>query len=244
MPEQQQPNDVPQLKNDDQLEVQQSTRAQNSPESTTGSHSLARTAIAQMSGTGPNAEDVYQATVQELAADPQAAVSAIAEMYGATPEDQYTERWSQIHLLSELSTPAALAVFEDLLSTPIPPEKMPGMVVYSTVGEETIIRTTAVEGIAKIAARGNNDALEMLRKYVQHESFSVRRAAIQTYIEIVGPESREELRASLPAEDHFILDIRRANVQEIPQARPERSNADTLDQAPPPSFPFGPTIDK
>jgi len=244
MPEQQQPNDVPQLKNDDQLEVQQSTRAQNSPESTTGSHALAQTAIAQMSGAGPNAEDEYQATLQDLAADPQAAVAAITDMYGATPEDQYTERWSQIHLLSDLATPAALAVFEDLLSTPIPPEKMPGMVVYSTVGEETIIRTTAVEGIGKLAARGNSDALEMLRKYTQHESFSVRRAAIQAYIEVAGSDAREELRASLPEEDQYILDIRRANIQEIPQARPEHSRADSSDQAPPPSFPFGPTIDK
>ena len=106
------------------------------------------------------------------------------------------------------------------------------MVTYSTVGEEVMIRTTAIEGITHLAGGGDRQALDLLRKHTHHDTFSVRRAAIQGYLEAAGPDAREELRRMLPERDHFILDIRRADVQEVPQPSVEPTTEDR-DQVPP-----------
>lgn len=235
--------DAPHLDTDDALEVEESRRPAIPEEADSEYAPLVVAALAQMSGAEPDAEARYQATLQALSVEPQAAADTIAAIYRATPEDQYVERWSQVHLMSDLEITESLAMFEELLSTPIPPEKAPGMVTYSTVGEETMIRMTAVEGIGRLAARDDRKALAALREHTRHESFSVRRAAIQAYIDVVGEEGREELRYELPEEDQFILDVRRASIQEVPQPRVERETRG-LDQPPPAKMPFGPRVDK
>jgi hypothetical protein len=73
----------------------------------------------------------------------------------------YPTRWAHVHAASELRHPAALPFLRNLILTPIPPEESPDPHSFSTVGEETILRTTAVEGIGYLA-RGRADATEML----------------------------------------------------------------------------------
>ena len=74
--------------------------------------------------------------------------------------------------------------------------------------------------------------MELLLRYAQHETFSVRRAAIQGYIEAAVPDARDELRDRLPEEDRLILDIRRADVQDVPQPSVEQT-IDDGDPVPP-----------
>jgi hypothetical protein len=193
-----------------------------------------------MMGSGPDAELNYRAGLQALARDARAAVGAVRDMYRATPEDRYVDRWTQVHLLADLRNKAALSDFDNILSTPIPPEKAPDMITYSTVGEETMIRTTAIEGITRIGAEGDRDALELLRKHMRHENFSVRRAAIQGYLEAAGEDARDELRRGLPERDRFILDIRRASVQEVPQPSVVERPSDEPDRVPPAQMPLPP----
>src|SRR5215207_4989431 len=232
--------DTPRLYPDDELtlrEGQRASAAQGDPDSPSA---RVRTAINQMSASGPDAELNYRATLRALASDAPAAVGAVRDMYRATPEDQYMDRWTQVHLLAELRNSAALSAFDNILSTPIPPEKMPDAIIYSTVGEEAMIRTTAIEGITRIAAQGDRQALELLRKHMQHANFSVRRAAIQGYLEAAGEGARDELRRVLPERDHFILDIRRAEVQDVPQPSVVERPSDEVDQAPPAQMPLPP----
>jgi HEAT repeat protein len=238
------PSDGPQLDADDNLILEMADSKPEPEDEPDSARSRVRAAISQMSASGDDAEARYQATLNELKSDPKAAVAAMYEIYKLTSEDQYVDRWSQIHLLSELRESAALPVFNAILSTPIPPEKMPGMVTHSTVGEEVMIRTTAIEGIVGLARQGDQEAAAMLRKHVQHDSFSVRRAAIQGYLEVGGAGAREELSKLLPEKDHFILDIRRANVGDVPQPRVE-AISEERDQAPPARIPSlaKPTID-
>lgn len=221
MPEQSQASDAPRLDTDDRLTVEFAEPAA-APADPNSPEALARNTISLMAATGPDAESNYQAALRTLARQPDAAVAAVAEIYRATPEDQYLTRWAQVHLLSDLREKAALDFFEKILTEPIPPEKAPDMITYSTVGEEVMIRTTAVEGITRLAATGNRRALELLRKYAQHEVFSIKRAAVQGYLEAAGPDARDQLRKILREEDHFILNIRRRDVHEVPQPRIER----------------------
>jgi HEAT repeat protein len=147
-----------------------------------------------------------------------------------------------VQLLADLRESAALDLFQSILAAPIPPEKAPDMITYSTVGEEVMIRTTAIEGITRLAATGDRRALELLREYAQHEVFSIKRAAVQGYLDAVGPKGREELRKILKKQDHFILDLRRTEVQNVPQPRVERPST-TMDE-PPPARLLPPTIEE
>jgi hypothetical protein len=232
MPKQRGSSDAPWMDSDDDLSVQEvarDTTAQTDPESLTV---RVQTAINQMSASGPNAEEEYQLMLRALVREPEQAAAAIAGMYRETPEDQYIARWAQVQLLSDLRDDATLSAFDDILSTPIPPEKAPLMITYSTVGEEVMIRTTAIDGITRLAARGDRRAIDVLRKHTQHEALSVRRAAIQGYLQVAGPDAREELRKMLPERDHFLLDIRRVDVRDVPQPQIERPSEEQ-DQVPP-----------
>jgi hypothetical protein len=62
--------------------------------------------------------------------------------------------------------------------------------------------------------------------------FSIRRAAVQGYLDAGGPGARDELRKALPEQDRFILDIRRRSVEDVPQPRVERQST-KKDEAPP-----------
>jgi hypothetical protein len=243
MPNQRESSDTPKMDTDDTFIPQEASPALNPQQDPNNFISRIRTAISQMSASGPDAELNYQSTLRALASDPQAAVAAVATLYRTIPEDQYMERWSQVHLLADLRNDAALSVFDTIISTPLPPERAPDMITYSTVGEEVMIRTTAIEGVTRLAASGDRQALELLRKHVQHDNFSVRRAAIQGYVEAAGQGARDELRNVLPAQDHFILDIRRAEVQDVPQPRVERTS-DEQDQVPPARVAPRPKIEK
>jgi hypothetical protein len=57
----------------------------------------------------------------------------------------------QLRAAAELQHPAALPFLFNLVLTPIPPEESPDPHSFSTVAEETILRTTAVEGIGHLA---------------------------------------------------------------------------------------------
>jgi HEAT repeat protein len=246
MPGRRESPDTPRLATDDELTLREGQRAaasgaQAEPDSP---RARVRTAINQMSGSGPDAELNYRVTLRELASDPRAAVAAVREMYRATPEDRYLDRWTQVHLLADLRNGAARPVLDQILSTPIPPEKAPGMITYSTVGEEAMIRTTAIEGLTRLAAQGDREALELLRKHMGHENFSVRRAAIQGYLEAAGEGARDELRRVLPERDQFILNIRRAQVQDVPQPSVVERPSEEVDQAPPAEMPLPPKIEE
>src|SRR5438067_2339987 len=101
-----------------------------------------------------------------------------------------------------------------------------------------MIRTTAVEAIAQIADR-NKRALELLLKRAHHENFSVKRAAIQGYLEHGGKGAREALDKVLSKKDQYILDIHRVKVREAPQGEGGLYLvcADGEEELPPPSLP-------
>jgi hypothetical protein len=175
-------------------------------------------AVNSMGGVGLEAEAGYQKALYALGRKAAAAVKIVAAEYRDLPEDSYLDRWSLVHLLAELKHPASLQLLDDILSSAIPEEKSPDPHGLTTVGEEIMIRTTAVEALTRLAGDGNEAAAKLLLKHARHENFSVRRASIQGYLEYGGPEARQVLLKTLPRKDRSILRIRRQNVGEVPQA--------------------------
>jgi hypothetical protein len=88
------------------------------------------------------------------------------------------------------------------------------------VGNETVLRTTAIEGLGHLAKEGNKDALQALFQVLREPSISLRRAAIQAILGVrKSAEQVEKIKACLPPEHHFLLELKRVKVQEVPQVR-------------------------
>lgn len=192
-------------------------------------------AVNQMGGIGEQAESEYQQSLDELRADSARAIRLVAFAYDHLPEERYLDRWALIQLMGDLAEPAALGHLDRILSQPIPPERSKDPHSFSTVGQEIVIRTTAIEVLARLAAGEDRTALDLLLKHMHHENFSVRRAAVQGYMMVGGPEARQRLLEHLPPRDHPLMDIRRPDVREVPQPRGELHLAGPeIDDAPRP----------
>lgn len=175
-------------------------------------------ALNMMGGVGEEAETKYQAALNDLRKQSAKVSRIVAAEYKNLPDDQYLDRWSLVQLLAELKDSSSLEVLDDLLSSRIPAERSKDPHSFSTVGEEIMIRTTAVEALTRIADNKNEKALEILLKHTQHKNFSVKRAAIQGYLAHGGKDASNTLAKALPKNDQYILNIRRMDVREAPQA--------------------------
>lgn len=175
-------------------------------------------AINRMGGAGEYAEKCYQSALDGLARRAREVVAIVVAEYARLPRNQYLDRWSLVQLIAELRQEAALDFLDRLLSSDIPSEESSDPHSFTTMGEEVMIRTTAVEAVTRVAADGSARALEVLLRHARHENFSVKRAAIQGYLAYGGAHASERLKEILPERDHHILDIKRIDVRQAPQA--------------------------
>ncbi|CAH1215305.1 hypothetical protein PAECIP111893_03917 [Paenibacillus plantiphilus] len=175
--------------------------------------------VNRMGGVGADAEHKYRKALAELSKTAKEATAIIAAEYEHMQADQYLDRWSLVQLLTDLNEPSTISALEHVVSSAIPPEKSEDPHSFSTVGEEVIIRTTAIEGITQLAASGDERAREILLKHATNENFSIKRAAIQGFLTYGGKDARELLLKTLPKQDHSILDIQRTDVRRVPQAQ-------------------------
>lgn len=212
--------DTPGLTVDDRLEVQ----AMANPfhfERSVDAELAARIveAINRMGGAGESAERCYQQSLDGLARRAKEVTQALAQEAELLAEDRYLDRWALVQLMAELKHEGALDPLDRLLSARMPEERSSDPHGFTSVGEEVMIRTTAVEALARLAADGSQRACELLLRHASHENFSVRRAAVQGYLAHGGKQAEETLRKTLPERDHVILAIRRIDVRQAPQAQ-------------------------
>lgn len=175
-------------------------------------------AINQMGGIGESAEKCYQSALDGLARHAKEVIKVAATEYARLPKNQYLDRWSLVQLIAEIKDEASLEFLDRVLSSEIPPEESNDPHSFSTVGEEVMIRTTGVEAVTRLAADGSAKASEVLLRHVRHDNFSVKRAAIQGYLAHGGADAEEQLKKILPEHDHYILNIKRIDVSQAPQA--------------------------
>ncbi len=189
-------------------------------------------AINRMGGAGETAEEDYRTCIDRLYRKGKLVSSMIKAEYFDMPEDAYLDRWALVMLAVELHNDRSLGFFEKILSSAISEEQSKHPHSFSTVGEEVMIHTTAIEGVERMAADGNEDAVKLLFRNIGHESFSIRRAATQALLAIGGEEMRKKLEGELPKRHHDLLKIRRTDVREAEQAEgglfvKNRDDADT-----------------
>lgn len=169
---------------------------------------------------GPGVEDEYERTVADLRKEPEGTVIEIAKMMGASAANDFPLRWALIFAACELRHRAALALLTNIVDTPLPEEPKPPAHGFSIVANETILRTTAIDGIGELAKAGNKEAYEALFRVVRTPSISMRRAAVQAILQAGRSGAvANKLKSLLPPEQHFLLTLKRPSVDEVPQVK-------------------------
>ena len=184
--------------------------------------------LAAMSSLGTDAEDEYRRLLEVTRKQATEIVIEIVRREAKCAALDYSTRWGLIFSASELKHPAALPYLSSLVLTPLPPETSRNPHSLSVVGEETVLRTTAIDGVGHLAAAGRKEALEALLSFLAIPSLSIRRAAVQAILGTPGGgRLRKRVAESLPREQRFLLDLRRPEVRDVPQIRnPEKNLSD------------------
>ncbi|HTH53452.1 MAG TPA: HEAT repeat domain-containing protein [Edaphobacter sp.] len=165
-----------------------------------------------------NAEDGYARALERLRSQAEAVIPEIARIEATLREADYPTRFALIFAASELRNPAALPWLRSVALSRIPAERSRDPHSFSTVAEETILRTTAVDGIGQLAKDNNNEATEALFHCLATPSLSIHRASVQQLLDTPNV-SRDRIVAALPSDERFLLDLRRIKVNEAPQIR-------------------------
>jgi hypothetical protein len=176
-------------------------------------------AVNGMGAVGDDAEETYRRALGALAGRADEAMGVILAEYEDLPEEQYLDRWSLVHLISELRLPGAVKALNRIITSRVPAERAPDSHDISTVTEEVMIRTTAVEGVVRLSADGVEEARRVLLRHARNRTFSIRRACVQGLMETGTDEDKKELRSLLKERgEERLLEIRRMDVREVPQA--------------------------
>lgn len=189
-------------------------------------------AVNRMSGAGECAEEDYRVAIDRLCRQASLASRIIQAEYFDLPEDAYLDRWALVMLTAELRDSRSLGFFEKILASAIPEERSQAPHSFTSVGEEVMIRTTAIEGLERMAADGDEKAEQLLLRNIHHDAFSIRRAATLALLAIGGEDMRKKLEEALPERHHDLLKIRRTDVRKAEQAEgglflKNRDDADT-----------------
>jgi hypothetical protein len=169
---------------------------------------------------GENAAMIYDQALERLRSNAQGVVVEIAHVDSFLKETDYPSRWAVIFAASELRHPAALPYLRSVALSRIPSERSSDTHSFSTVAEETILRTTAVEGIGRLVLDHDAQAIDALFECLARPSISVRRAAVQELLAARGGDNqRDRIAAALPEDQRFLLDLRHINVDRAPQIR-------------------------
>lgn len=161
--------------------------------------------LAAMNAGGDDAQVRYAAALDAMRAEPEQSVLALAQAEAVCNRTDYPLRWALVYAAAQMNHDAALPYLRNLILTPIPPEQSSAPHSFSTVGKETVLRTTAIEGVGRLAVQGNEAALPALFEFLSIASISVRRASVQAIL-AVNPKLRKKAAEALPADHRFLLE--------------------------------------
>ncbi|MGO8939996.1 MAG: HEAT repeat domain-containing protein [Mycobacterium sp.] len=233
-------DNVPSPSTDDALSHAESSQSQAVSRTSAAISNYLRAAVQ----VGDDAEENYQRALADLRRYPEAATVQLAAAYGSVHAHDYPLRWALVFAAGELKHQSALAFLSYVVETPIPPEPREPSHGFSIVGEETILRTTAIEAIGHLASEGSDEAVDTLLRALKQPSISIRRAAVQALRETKRFRNlRDRIRAELPPDQHFLLTLSTPRVDRVPQVPDPRrflsEQARSIETEPAPTLPGG-----
>lgn len=233
-------SDTPFLASPDTLEIRQAEHPFSFRSSKDEKlNALVVEAINRMGGVGNDAEENYRRALSSLSKRGPGILDVIVAEYEDLPEDRYLDRWSLVQLVVELRYPEAVRALDRIITARIPAEKFKKSHDMSTVAEEVMIRTTAVEGLVRLSADDVAEARDALLKHAANRTFSIRRACVQGLMQTGTDDDKRKLRRLLKErKEEGLLKIQRVDVRSVPQPIGGRFvvPADVKSEAPPPDL--------
>lgn len=180
-----------------------------------------------MTASGQNADRRYQELLHRHREDDEFVVLVLRTL-DALDESRYVERWALIQLATDLENPAAAGYLADFVLRPIPEEQSEDTAHgLSTVTEEVVLRTTAIEGLARLFRHDVDTTDALLQTISSSEYVAMRRAAWFALIDTGRSEAVDRARELLDERgDAWIAELRRIPVQDAEQQDPELVNQD------------------
>ncbi len=178
-------------------------------------------ALGTMTAGGPDADEAYTREVRKLADDGDFVILVLKTLE-AVEESAYPERWALLQLAIDLRHPAAGEYLSDFVRRPIPKEQAKDTVHgVSTVTEEVILRTTAIEGLARLFRR-DFDATEPLLEVAGSSDYvAMRRAAWFALVDGGRDDALRRARELLEKGGFgWIAELKRVPVREAQQHDP------------------------
>ncbi len=167
--------------------------------------------VAMWSGTDGEADRLVDA----LRADQGASIAEIGRVYKALPAEDHDLRWALVNLATIVGGVATLPLLEAVITTPVPTEISGEKHRFPTVTRELMIRIRALEGIRTLAAAGHDTARRFLVDQLKSPHFSIRKSAALALLGLRdGAQYKDLVMEHLPRDEHFVLDIREARVEE------------------------------
>jgi len=179
-------------------------------------------ALEAMTAGGPNAELVYARMLERLS-DDEAFVTLLLKTHDAVEESAYLDRWALLQLAIDLRHPAAGKYLAQFVRRPIPEERAKDTVHgVSTVTEEVILRTTAIEGLARLFRRDFDSSKALLEVIRSSDYVAMRRAAWFALVDGGQDDALKRARKLLEKDGFgWIADLRRIPVEQAEQQNPD-----------------------
>ncbi|MFN0176303.1 MAG: hypothetical protein ACKVU0_16780 [Saprospiraceae bacterium] len=167
---------------------------------------------------GDSADLHYKESLSRIRADSTIHIEIIST-YQRVPENLYYARAQLILTLSDLETDASLDGLYSIASR-VPGAEKSKDPEYSTRAQESIISTTATEGISQLAMKGNETAFRHLNTLVNSEDITVRQMAIRGILtsQLGGEEQlkADQLRAIIPKDQHWMITSKQTDIRSVP----------------------------
>lgn len=184
-------------------------------------------AIRHLHGEGKEAELAYRRAIELLRTRDDASQEVIRIAASVRPDD-IDMRWSLVHVLGEVGDlRSAGYLFESAIARL--PDHDPTIGCEGPRDNAVLIATMAVEALHSVAA-ANKEVGDLVLKLVS--AHPAQQILIEGVKAAVALGLRDRVVEILPKEDHWMLDLRRARVEEL-QAEPEREDGKERGFTPP-----------
>jgi len=213
----------PRQGDDDKLELLAGDR----PSDASSTAWLVGQGVHHLYSAGKEGELAYQNAI-ELLRDRKDAVEMITQLVQRTTSAELPLRWSFLYVLGDVADQAAADLLVRLAVEPLP-EGARQKGCEGPHDAEILVRTMAVEALQQVATRHPEAAGHLLKIISERPARPILIEAVKAAGDL---GLKEKLRDILQAEDHWILDIRKAPTEEI-AAQPPRKDRDERASTPP-----------
>lgn len=162
---------------------------------------------------GPDAEANYQASLNVLRSKMKETVNILSTAYNESDKRFYGDRWVLVQTLADLRGTEALDSLTKIANEELPERTTLYDHEISPYEEETVIKITALRGLANLSIQDDN-AAKTLATFFNHKDANIRLQAMNLLAQAIreaNEERRRTLLQLLPKDYVFVPDL--SNIQ-------------------------------